>query len=103
MKAKTVKRKRVEITLERERSLIVGHRKTSIKGWYEGCRPGVRTVTLDETDGYDHTDDQSLCQVRPISLWRRIGGGLAHLCRIAERAFARPGRRLVSGREKRKR
>jgi hypothetical protein len=73
LNAKAVKRRRVEITFECERSLVVGRRKTSIKGWGEGCGLGVRTVTPDETNRYARADDLPLGRVPPISFWLRIG------------------------------
>ena len=51
LNANGVKRRRVEITLECERSLVVRRRKTSIKSSCEGFEPG-------RDDGNHHSDQE---------------------------------------------
>ena len=103
LKAKAVTRRRIEITLERERSLVVGRRKTSIKGWCEGCGPSVRTVTPDETNRYDRADDQRLVEFGRFHFGEGSAASLLVCVESLKELSQALAHALFSGGEKRRR
>ena len=69
-------KRRVEITVETERVLLVRGRSVSVTGWCPGCDSRVRMVTPDEA--------ARLLDLSAREIFRRVEGGALHFAETPE-------------------